>query len=109
MDYKKIRKNSIQLATALDYQVNENLPLLDVRLQKEKRHVVTRALILNCIIAVSYGFDKKKALNWLNNEHLMDQLTKDEIIFLDSRHIHTTFKQKVESLWALVWSLNFFQ
>jgi hypothetical protein len=109
MDYKKIREESLQKAMQLGYKVNENLPLLDVHLQKDLSSLITRTLILNCVVATAYGFDKKRALNWLSKENLINFLSESENSFFSSKKNDFTFKYQIESLWALVWALNFFK
>ena len=89
--------------------VNSDLPELDddVTLRRTKSEIENRLLCMLAIGAAAYGFPKSQAIAWLKGEHLWDELADVERKFLvasvgDSR----AFKEQIEGMWALVWSLG---
>lgn len=110
MVYKEIRELSKKTAKKLGYEINETLPLLDDNKKiRDLENIICRSLILNCIVACSFGFDKVKALEWIKNENLENFLTSREKDFLKSETSDNNpiFQTQVESLWVFAWVFGF--
>lgn len=117
MEIDAIRLRSIQIAMKAGLTIPASLPLLEEGLRlRNIDEVVARMLCLTAIAAASYGFDKKKTIDWLRQERLTDYLTEDESHFLVRGEGNPRgFQIQVEGLWALAWgthlvaSLDFWQ
>src|SRR4051812_23431224 len=108
MDLKRIRDESIQTARRLGMDVPTTLPLLETGL--EMRSVVettSRVLAMNAVAATAYGFEKAKAVAWLNQEALTDSLSEQEKRFVfEGAGQPDRFKVQVEGMWALSWAMG---
>jgi hypothetical protein len=108
MDVQSIRVRSIKRASERGVVVPSNLPFLDVDIQLRKRpDIVNRLLALNVVAATAYGFDRRRAVKWLDRECLNDAVAASERAFLehgvgDPR----AFQVQVEGLWALAWAVE---
>jgi hypothetical protein len=106
---ERIRSDSIRAAHQLGVEVSDTLPLLDAELEmRSAAEAVSRILVMNAVAAVAYGFDKTKAIGWLNQEQLTGSLSPQEKCFLfkgagrpDRYQVH------VEGMWALCWAMGF--
>jgi len=109
MDLKQIRKASIRTAHQLGIQIIPTLPLLSESLGlRSVPEIASRILTLNVVVATAYGFDRNKAIEWLNREGLVDNLTGDESPFI-LRGANTNdgrFRVEVEGLWTLAWTVG---
>jgi hypothetical protein len=108
MDLKLIRNQSIQAAKRLGVDVSVSLPLLDTGLEmRSANKTITRILVMNAVAATAYGFDKAKAIAWLNQEDLTDSLSEQERCFIFDAMGHSDrFKVQVEGMWALAWAMG---
>ncbi len=108
MDLKRIRDESIGAAKRLGVDVSPRLPLLDVGLEmRNADEAVSRLLAMNAVAATAYGFDKAKAIAWLNQEALTDCLSEQERRFvLEGVGQPDRFKVGVEGMWALGWAMG---
>jgi hypothetical protein len=108
MDLKQIREQSIQAATQLGVAVSPTLPLLEVGLEvRRPDEAISRLLAMNAVAATAHGFDKTKAIAWLNQEVLADSLTEQEKSFVfEGVGQPDRFKLQVESMWALAWAMG---
>lgn len=108
MNLKKIREHSLLTAESLGYHTSADLPLLDDGVTlRPVEEFVGRSLALFATVAASYGFDKNRALSWLEGENLSIYLAESEKKFLindegDRCHIQS----QVEGLNAFAWSLG---
>lgn len=90
----------------MNLPINKELPHLDnIKVYKTEEEVVRRALCIYATLAISFGLEKVRGLNWLKEEGLIDSLTDQE----KEMALHNKFEGfeiKVEALWALAWALN---
>jgi len=108
MDLERTRDESIQAAKRLGVHVPTTLPLLDAGLEmRSDDETISRVLAMNAVAATAYGFDKTKAIAWLNQEALTDSLSEQEKRFVFEGAGQTDrFKEQVESMWALAWAMG---
>lgn len=108
MDNSQIRKKSWDYVKKLKLPINENLPLLaEGGIVRKKNDIESRLFAMLAIAASSYGFDKNKALEWLEKEKLNKYLTNEESGFLKNGSGDVTqFKVQIEAMWALAWALG---
>lgn len=108
MDFNQIRNESIQAAKRLGVDVLVTLPLLEPR--REMRSVsetTSRILAMHAVAAIAYGFDKEKAIAWLDREALTDSLSEQEKSFVfEGAGQPDCFKVQVEGMWALAWAMG---
>ena len=108
MDLKHIRGESIRTAKQLGADVSPTLPLLDTGLEmRNTSEIVSRIMAMNAVAAIAYGFDKTKAIAWLNQEALTDSLSEQENRFVfQGGGQPDRFKVQVEGMWALAWAIG---
>jgi hypothetical protein len=108
MDLKRIRHESIEAAKRLGVDVPATLPLLDAGLEmRSASETASRILAMNAVAATAYGFDKAKAIVWLNQESLTDSLSEQEKRFVfEGAGQPDRFKVQVEGMWALAWAMG---
>jgi len=108
MDLKRIRDESIGAAKRLGVDVLATLPLLDAGLEmRSASETASRILAMNAVAATAYGFDKAKAIAWLNQEALNDSLSGQEKRFVfEGAGQPDRFKVQVEGMWALAWAMG---
>ena len=84
------------------------LPLLDAGLEMRSASETTaQILAMNAVAATAYGFDKAKAIAWLNQEALTNSLSEQERRFIfESVGLPDRFKVQVEGMWALAWAMG---
>jgi hypothetical protein len=104
----EIRQESLSKARNLGFKVNPALPLLETMDHiKPKDHIVQRIFALLAVAASSYGFDRKRAFNWLTNENGVSFLTETEKAFLLGGQVNPKrFMEQIEAMWALCWTIN---
>jgi len=107
MDLKRIRDESVEAARQLGVQLTI-LPLLDAGLEmRSASETTSRILAMNAVAATAYGFDKAKAIAWLNQEALTNSLSEQERRFIfESVGLPDRFKVQVEGMWALAWAMG---
>lgn len=88
--------------------VSAMLPLLDAGLEMRNTDETTsRILAMNAVAATAYGFDKAKAIAWLNQEALTNSLSEQEKRFVfEGAGQPDRFKVQVEGMWALSWAMG---
>ncbi len=108
MDLKEIRQKSLSVAASLGYETNPDLPLLEgVVSVRSIEEVIDRSLALFATVAGSYGFDKKRALAWLEKEGAVCSLADSEKAFLIEEIGEVgSVQSQVEALQAFAWSLG---
>lgn len=108
MHLKRIRDESVQTAKMLGVDMPTTLPLLDGGLEmRSVDETISRILAMNAVAAIAYGFDKSKAIAWLNQEGLTDSLSEQERRFVyDGVGQSDRFKLQVEGMWALAWAMG---
>src|SRR6266536_432900 len=108
MDLKQIRNKSLEAARALGVEVLATLPLLEAGLQmRSVRETSSRILAMNAVAATAYGFDRAKAIAWLNQEGLTGSLTEQEKLFVfEGAGRPERFRAQVEGMWALAWAMG---
>jgi hypothetical protein len=108
MHLKQIRGESIKAAKMLGVEVPTTLPPLDAGLEmRSADEAISRVLVMNAVAAAAYGFDKLKAIAWLNQEALTDSLSEQEKRFVfDGVGQPDRFKVQVEGMWALAWAME---
>jgi len=108
IDYLNLRKESLAAAQRLDYSVDVALALLDESsITRSDDEIVDRLLAMLCVAACAYGFDNRKAANWLDREAKVDLLTEAERQFLQTKiGNRQAFMFQIEGIWALAWSIR---
>src|SRR5262245_2533278 len=104
----EIRIDSIFKAKNLGYPINPNLPLLGgVDQLRDEDELVDRVLVMNCLAACAFGYDRGRARTWLRAEKIDLRLNSYEGFILNEgasaspRVIH-----QVEGIHALLWCLG---
>lgn len=109
VDLRAIRNHSLQITSKLGYRTNPSLPLLDpIDSVRSEEEVVSRLLVLHCVVAVAFGFDPTLARRWLATEGIDGRLTDDERRFLAGATAPERNRRQVEveGALALAWSLS---
>ncbi len=108
MDVKLIREHSLKIVDSLGESISKSLPLLEGNIQlRSSKTILERILCLHAIAACSYGFERILIIEWLAQEKLDTKLTPNESLFLHGGiGSPPKFKQQIECMWALAWSLN---
>ncbi len=108
MDLKHIRDESIRAAKQLGVGVSPTLALLDAGLEmRNADETISRVLAMNAVAATAYGFDRAKAIAWLNQEALTDSLSEQDMRFVfEGAGQPDRFKMQVEGMWALAWAMG---
>ncbi len=108
MDLELIRNQSLQTAERLGYNVIKSLPRLDEAVRtRSLDEAVKRLLCLHAAAACAYGFDRKKALSWLQQENANQSLAASERQFLEQGiGDPNRFKIQIEGMWTLAWVLG---
>jgi hypothetical protein len=87
--------------------VPDALPTVQVTYLRPLEEVLERLFCLNAVAASAYGFDAGKALSWLHQQDLYDNLTQPERAFLEKGEGDPyVFKIQVEGMWAIAWAVN---
>lgn len=101
------RKAAWDLCGQLGLPKNPNLPELEDNLVlRSKEEIVSRTLVLNACVAVSFGFPASNAMEWLNSEGLTDSLTTFEQRFLESQNNSEFYQAHVDALYVFSWLLG---
>jgi hypothetical protein len=105
MDIVRIRKNSLIEVATLGYRTNPGLPFLEASAEARPiNEIISRALALHTVIAVSFGFATSNAISWLHQHGLSGALSPRERAFLHSPGFdHVLFHPQIEALWAFAW------
>ena len=108
MDPRQLRTQTIQTVRSLGVNIPPTLPLLDAGLKMRCPEDATcRLLAMNAVAASAYGFDRAKAIAWLNKEELINSLSLKEKRFLfGDANSCDCFKLQVEGMWAIAWALG---
>lgn len=103
------RRASIEQLSQPGLQVPAHLPLLEGDLihLRTTQAVVDRLLCLCVVVSVSFGFHRREALAWLQEENLLNSLTEAERAFLEYREGDPRiFHGRVEAIWVLCWMIG---
>jgi hypothetical protein len=108
MDMRILRQASWEAAGKLGFPTNETLPLLDnLTIARSSDEVVHRIFAMLCLAVSAYGFDRKKALAWLQREGSLALLTPPEREFLGGSLMNPRpFMEQIEAMWALCWCVR---
>lgn len=108
MDLSSIRERSLKIASRLGFAVNKALPLLDeVEVTKAADEAFRRLLCLHATAACAFGFDRRRARTWLEQEGVWGDLTTAERQFVENGQSNPAqFQVQVEGMWALAWALG---
>ena len=108
LQLKMIRKQSQERAADLGYDINESLPLLDeIRVGRSATVITSRLFAMLCVAACAYGFDRKKAISWLEQQGSYELLSTAECRYLKSGvGDRQRFMHQIEGMWALGWCIN---
>lgn len=112
MNTRDLRRRSLKIARELGYAENESLPLLDddIGVTRDKDAIVDRALCLYGTLSVAYGFDRKKALKWIEDQNLSESCTSLEREFLHGAGASSLeMKTRVEGLYVMAWVLGLYE
>ncbi len=103
---RAVREQSIRLAAEMGYLVNSELPLLEnTEVCRLPQEVAGRCLVLHACCAASYGFSRRRAIDWLSHSNLFEQATAAEQEFLRTGVDGERFRTQPESVWVLSWML----
>jgi hypothetical protein len=107
----EIRARSLSIASRSGLSIAASLPLLEPDLHVRRQdEVVGRLFCLHVAAAVAYGFDRAKAMAWVQQEKLGNVLTNAEVCFVQRGEGRPQeFQTQVEGMWALFWTLGFVQ
>jgi hypothetical protein len=112
---ESIRRQSLETIKSLRLPVNAGLPLLDedLAIARSRDEVANRAMCIYITIAYAYGEPTSTIRPWLDGEGLSAHLTEQERRalyggFFSRKPNSDLFKVRVQSLWALAWSLGLF-
>jgi len=107
IDATAMRQRSLAKAAALGFPINPSLPLLEeIELRRTKDQVVDRILGILCVGAVAYGFERGRAVSWLERESREWLLTPAETAFMQGDSVDRIFKEQIEGGWALSWAVG---
>ncbi|MCE9534370.1 MAG: DUF4272 domain-containing protein [Planctomycetes bacterium] len=108
MNMVDIRTISWEIVTKFGFPKNDALPLLDnVTIVRSKDEIVNRIFGMNSLAASACGYDRKKALAWLERDGSVELLTRHEQEFLRGAQKNAVpFMAQVEGMWALCWCLR---
>lgn len=107
MNFVQIREYTVKELEKFGFENIPELPFLESSSIKSAQEIAKRALVLYAVLAVSFGFERKMAMKWLNEQRLMEAMTSEEIEFLaNGRGDKKKMALKVEALYALAWVLN---
>lgn len=108
VDAVATRKRSIELLGELKLAHREGLPFLDAELKpRAVDEILGRALVLNAIVAVAFGFDRMLAKTWIAREELAALLSPLETQLLSGEKCELEdFQRQVESLAEFAWVLG---
>ncbi len=82
-------------------------PLEDGLAARPVEEVITRLFSLHGTAAVSFGFDRKGALDWLEAEGLGAGLAEFDRAYLEGRAGDGyQFQGRIEAMWALAWAMG---
>ena len=86
---------------------NEEMDIDDTPRTAEE--IARRALVLSAVMSVAFGSPAEQIISWLKAENLWEEITPNELDFLnnpiDERN-RVKFSWKVEALVALLWCIN---
>ncbi len=90
------------------YPTNKSLPHLEEDLTlRSENEIVDRTLTLNVVAAIAFGFDRDKAIEWLESEQLLKCLSPSEHSFIiNDKGDKEMFKTIPEALFAFIWILG---
>ena len=107
MDFRSIRTQSLAALRARGLVAPNELPLLEEAAPKSHDEIVARMFCLNAVAAGAHGFDRKRAIDWLDREQYRHKLTPAERAFLEQGQGDApSFAVQVEGLWALAWVMS---
>ena len=105
-----VREQSLEVLEKHGLSVPDSLPLLGAEPLRPLNEILSRLFCLNAVAAAAYGFDAAKALSWLQDENLEEQLTNAERAFLErGEGNREAFKLQVEGMWGLAWAASIVQ
>ena len=76
---------------------------------RKAEEIARRALVLSAVMSVAFGSPADQIISWLKNEDLWKEITPNELDFLNNpsdKRRKVKFSWKVETLVALLWSIN---
>ncbi len=108
IDLKLIRVESIRMAKLLGVDLPGTLPLLEGEFDlRSAGETCSRLLAMNAVAATAYGYDRAKAIAWLNEEALTNSLSERERCFVfEGQGQPELFRMQIEGMWALAWAVG---
>lgn len=107
METNLFRSRSRALLSKAGVDIPETLPAIGEFSVRPEWELLDRIVCLNAVAAVAHGFSRDKASVWLAQEGMLEKLTDDERLLLDSGCGDLDrFKVQVEGMWALAWLLS---
>lgn len=109
-DLSRIRAESIAIVERFGLSVSAQLPLIEIpATRRSQEEILDRMLVLNAVVASSFGFRNAKAIKWLEDQSLWDATSKVEKSLLRSKSNPFSCSTQREGLWAMFWALGYTQ
>jgi len=104
----EIRQRSLEATAGLKVRVAPHLPLIEgEEVLRSQDDIVDRALCLHVACSVAFGYERRRALRWIENEGLPEKLTAQESRLLSHRWASgKQFHMQVESIFVLAWAVG---
>jgi hypothetical protein len=105
---KRVREDSVAIVGRMKIPLSQSVPLLpDEFALKSSDQITNRALGTLVTVSVAYGWSRPDAIAWIESEGLDCELSDSESRFVHKgQGVVPVFMTHVESLNALLWSLN---
>lgn len=107
-----LRAKSLEQTRALGLEINPALPLLDEDMVlRTPDEIVARLLCMHVAANRAYGFKRRPARKWMEQEGLYPFIDDSERKFIDQwlgRKNKNKFIAQIEGMWALAWVLTLF-
>lgn len=104
----EVRAKSKEVSERFGCAVPTMLPLLDHGLRlRDKTEIEDRALVMHAVVAASFGFDRRRALEWITANVGLSRLAESGRIFLNAgQNDRGRLRTQVEALCAFAWALR---
>lgn len=106
MSPQEIRRRSVERLTRNSVAAPLHLPFLDEFELRSEDEAVDRLASVHLCSAVAYGFARKKALAWADQEGLRADLENEETSFLMGSTEDVRFRYQIEALFGLCWAVG---
>jgi hypothetical protein len=108
METEIIRTRTKKKLLELGISIPASLPILEVlSIERSKKKMGDRLMCMHVAAACAYGFDRTKAINWIDSEGIAYELSHEErdFIYNDGVSAHH-LQEQIEGMWALSWAIS---